>query len=370
MKKLVLLFVIMMQMLQPTLANAESKRMLLDITDVQGLRKNQLIGYGLVVGLDGSGDKSQVQFTTQSMVNMLQQFGVKLGGKGNPKLKNVAAVMVTADMISQAGKGQSINITVSSIGDAKSLRGGTLLLTPLRGMDGEVYATGQGNLVVGGIKASGGSGSSVTVNTPTVGIIPNGGTIEKEIRTNFIGERSVTLNLKDPNFKTARNIELAINAIFGRDVAQAQGQHRVIVAAPGDARQRVTFMSMLEDIEVKLGRVKPKIVFNSRTGTVVMGANVRVRKAAVSHGNLTVTINERSNVSQPNAFSNGNTTVTPDSSIYVQKGDNPMFIVPEGTSLDVIVRAINSLGASPDDLMSILQALDQAGALEAELVVI
>ena len=370
MKKLILLSVLLCSTLLSVGVSAAYQRMLLDITDIQGLRKNQLIGYGLVVGLDGSGDKSQVKFTTQSMVNMLQQFGVKLGDKGNPKLKNVAAVMITAEVASQAGKGQTINITVSSIGDAKSLRGGTLLLTPLRGMDGEIYATAQGNLVVGGIKASGGSGSSVTVNTPTVGMIPNGGTIEKEIQTNFISAKEVVLNLKTPNFKTARNIELAINAIFGDGVAQAQGQHRVTVAAPVDARQRVTFMSMLEEIEIELGRVKPRIVFNSRTGTVVMGANVKVRKAAVSHGNLTVTINERSNVSQPNAFSNGNTAITPESSIYIQKGDNPMFIVPEGTSLEVIVRAINSLGASPDDLMSILQALDQAGALEAELVVI
>ncbi|WP_420794609.1 flagellar basal body P-ring protein FlgI [Thalassomonas viridans] len=344
--------------------------MLLDITDIQGLRKNQLVGYGLVVGLDGTGDKNQVKFTSQSMVNMLQQFGVTLDGRTDPKLKNVAAVTVTADIMPQAGKGQLVNVTVSSIGDAKSLRGGTLLLTPLKGIDGQIYATAQGNLVVGGIKAQGTSGSSITVNTPTTGTIPNGAVIEREIQSDFIEQKDVILNLKRPNFKTARNIEVAINELFGPDVARAQGQHRVAVAAPTDARQRVTFMSMLEEIEVELGRTKQRVVFNSRTGTVVMGANVKVRKAAVSHGNLTVTITESSNVSQPNAFGQGNTVTTPESSIYIEKGENPMFVWPEGTSLDVIVKAINSLGAAPDDLMSILQSLHEAGSLEAELVVI
>ncbi len=370
MKKLISLSLLLMSLLFPAVSSATSTRMLLDITDIQGLRKNSLVGYGLVVGLDGTGDKSQVQFTSQSMTNMLQQFGVQLGDRANPKLKNVAAVTVTAELMPQAGKGQSINVTVSSIGDAKSLRGGTLLLTPLKGLDGQVYATAQGNLVVGGIKATGASGSSVTVNTPTVGMIPSGGVVEKEIRTNFISQKEVVLNLKQPNFRTARNIEVAINTLFGPNVAEAQGRHRVTVAAPTDPRQRVTFMSMLEDIQIETGRVKPRVVFNSRTGTVVMGANVKVRKAAVSHGNLTVTIAETSNVSQPNAFGGGKTAVTPESAIYVDKGTNPMFVWPEGTSLEVIVRAINSLGASPDDLMSILQALDRAGALEAELVVI
>jgi len=355
---------------QVNIVHAKPARMLLDITDVQGLRKNQLVGYGLVVGLDGTGDKSQVKFTSQSMVNMLQQFGVTLDGRTDPKLKNVAAVTVTADILPQAGKGQLVNVTVSSIGDAKSLRGGTLLLTPLKGIDGQIYATAQGNLVVGGIKAQGNSGSSITVNTPTTGTIPNGAVIEREIQSDFIEQKDVILNLKRPNFKTARNIEVAINDLFGPDVARAQGQHRVAVAAPTDARQRVTFMSMLEEIEVELGRTKQRVVFNSRTGTVVMGANVKVRKAAVSHGNLTVTITESSNVSQPNAFGQGNTVTTPESSIYIEKGENPMFVWPEGTSLDVIVKAINSLGAAPDDLMSILQSLHEAGSLEAELVVI
>lgn len=365
-----LVFSSLLLLSQVKVAHAKSTRMLLDITDIQGLRKNQLVGYGLVVGLDGTGDKNQVRFTSQSMVNMLQQFGVTLDDRTNPKLKNVAAVTVTADIMPQAGKGQLVNVTVSSIGDAKSLRGGTLLLTPLKGLDGQIYATAQGNLVVGGIKAQGTSGSSITVNTPTTGTIPNGAIVEQEIGSDFIEQKDVILNLKRPNFKTARNIEVAINDLFGPDVARAQGRHRIAVAAPTDARQRVTFMSMLEEIEVELGRTKQRVVFNSRTGTVVMGANVKVRKAAVSHGNLTVTIVESSNVSQPNAFGQGNTVTTPESSIYIEKGENPMFVWPEGTSLDVIVKAINSLGAAPDDLMSILQSLHEAGSLEAELVVI
>ncbi|WP_440875223.1 flagellar basal body P-ring protein FlgI [Thalassotalea sp. PLHSN55] len=351
-------------------AFASGQRMLLDIADVQGLRKNQLVGYGLVVGLDGSGDKRQVLFTNQSMVNMLQQFGVQLGERANPNLKNVAAVTVTADILPQAGKGQLINVTVSSIGDAKSLRGGTLLLTPLKGMDGQVYATAQGNVVVGGMKATGATGSSVTVNTPTAGNIPNGGIVEREISSDFLEQDNIILNLKKPNFKTARNIEVAINRLFGSDVAFAKGQHRVEVAAPLDVRQRVTFMSMLEEISIEMGRERPRIVFNSRTGTVVMGANIKVHKAAVSHGNLTITINENFQVSQPGAFANGETVVTPESDIYVEQATNPMFVWPPGTTLDVIVKAVNSLGASPDDLMAILQALDEAGSLEAELVVI
>lgn len=349
---------------------ATGSRMLLDITDVQGLRKNQLVGYGLVVGLDGSGDKRQVLFTNQSMVNMLQQFGVQLGERAKPNLKNVAAVIVTADLLPQAGKGQMFNVTISSIGDAKSLRGGTLLLTPLKGIDGQVYATAQGNVVVSGMKATGNSGSSVTVNTPTAGLIPNGGIVEREISSDFLEQKNIILNLKNPNFKTARNIELAINAIFGPDVAAAKGQHRVHVSAPLNTRQRVTFMSMLEEISIETGRVRPRIVFNSRTGTVVMGADIKVKQSAVSHGNLTITISERSNVSQPNAFAQGRTAITPESDIYVEQANNSMFVWPEGTSLAVIVKAVNSLGASSDDLMAILQALNEAGALEAELVVI
>ena len=344
-------------------------RPLLDIADVQGIRENQLVGYGLVVGLSGSGDRSQVKFTGQSMANMLKQFGVQLPENLDPKLKNVAAVSVQATIPALSGKGQTIDVTVTSIGDAKSLRGGSLLLTPLRGIDGEVYAVAQGNLVVGGIKAEGQSGSSVTVNVPTAGIIPNGGIVEREVPTTFNDKSDVVLNLKEPNFKTARNVERAINNRLG-DVARAVSPGKVTMRAPKDPSQRIAFMALLEDVQIDMGRERPKVVFNSRTGTVVLGQDVKVHKAAVSHGNLTVTITEQKNVSQPNAFAGGQTTVTSQSNVNVARDTNNMFVWPEGTSLEVIVRAINSLGATPDDVMAILQALNEADALEGELIVI
>lgn len=350
-------------------AAAPAKRALLDIADVQGMRANQLVGYGLVVGLSGTGDKSQVKFTGQSMANMLKQFGVQLPDDIDPKLKNVAAVSVQANLPALAGKGQMVDVTVTSIGDAKSLRGGSLLLTPLRGIDGEVYAVAQGNLVVAGVKAEGQSGSSVTINVPTAGIIPNGAIIEREVASNLAEKPEVTLNLHQPNFKTARNVEREINRQLG-PVARAVSAGRIQVAAPKDESQRISFMALLQDIQVDMGKERPRVVFNSRTGTVVMGQGVKVHKAAVSHGSLTVTIGESQTVSQPNAFSNGQTTTTPNSKIQVDRERNNMFVWPDGTSLEVIVKAVNSLGATPDDVMAILQALDEAGALEGELVVI
>ncbi|MBY5920023.1 flagellar basal body P-ring protein FlgI [Ferrimonas balearica] len=358
-------FVLSLLLLGPVQA-----RPLMDIVDVQGVRENQLVGYGLVVGLDGTGDKSQVRFTSQSVVNMLKQFGVQLDDRIDPKLKNVAAVAVHATVPPLASPGQTVNVTVSSIGDAKSLRGGTLLMTPLHGVDGEVYAVAQGNLVVGGITAEGRNGSSVTINTPTVGLIPSGGILEADIPSTFSELPDIVLNLRQPSFKTARNIERSVNDLFGPDVARAQDHAKVLVQAPMDPRQRVTFMSMLEELQVEVGRQRPRVVFNSRTGTVVIGQEVRVQRAAVSHGNLTVTITERQQVSQPNAFGGGDTTVIQDSQIDISQGSANMFVWPEGTSLDEIVRAVNSLGAAPTDLMAILQALDEAGALDAELVVI
>jgi len=349
---------------------ATHSRRLMDIVDVQGVRDNQLVGYGLVVGLAGTGDRSQVKFTEQSMTNMLKQFGVQLPERIDPKLKNVAAVSVHATMPPMAGRGQKIDVTISSIGDAKSLRGGSLLLTTLRGVDGEVYAVAQGNLVIGGLAANGQSGSSVTVNTPTAGIIPAGATVEREIPSSFADKPEISLNLVQANFKTARNVEQAINQRFGAGTASAVSPSRVQVKAPQDGNARVTFMALLDDVQVDMGRERAKVVFNSRTGTVVLGQDVRVAKAAVSHGGLTVSITENQDVSQPNAFSGGQTAVTPSSNVKVKQGRNNMMVMPAGTSLEVIVRAINSLGATPDDVMSILQALHEAGALDAELVVI
>lgn len=341
-----------------------------NVVDIQGVRGNQLVGYSLVVGLDGTGDKNQVKFTSQSVTNMLRQFGVQLPTKIDPKVKNVAAVAISATLPPGYARGQTIDVTVSSIGDAKSLRGGTLLLTQLRGADGEVYALAQGNVVVGGVKAEGNSGSSVTINTPTVGRVPNGGSVEREIPSDFQQNNQVILNLKRPSFKTANSVAVALNNAFGSGTATAQSATNVVVNAPQSAGERVAFMSMLEDVQINAGKQPPRVVFNARTGTVVIGDGVVVHAAAVSHGNLTVTIRESSNVSQPGAFSQGQTVVTPESDVSVNRGRGQMVTVAAGTSLRSIVNTLNSLGAAPDDTMAILQALHEAGALDAELVVI
>ncbi len=351
-------------------ARAEVEIPIMDLVDVQGIRSNQLVGYGLVVGLDGQGDRNQVKFTAQSIINMLRQFGVQIDDASNPKLRNVASVSVTATVDPMAGPGQTLDIVVSSIGDAKSLRGGTLLLTPLRGVDGEVYAVAQGNLVIGGVSAEGRSGSKVAINTPTSGRIPNGATLEREIPSDFNSRDNITLNLRKPSFTTAKNITREINAMFGPEVAVAISKGRIDMRAPKDSQQRVTMMSMLEEMSVVEGRKPARIVFNSRTGTVVVGQNVKVSEAAVSHGNLTVTISESQRVSQPNAFADGDTVVVDQSKVDISEEQAQMVIWPPGTELNTIVNAVNSLGATPTDLMSILQALHEAGALNAELVVI
>lgn len=368
--KYFLLVCISIMGLIPQLSYAAKTRPLLDIVDVLGVRDNQLVGYGLVVGLPGSGDKAQIKFAGQSLSNMLKQFGVSVDENSLPKSKNIAAVAVHATLPPMGSPGQLIDVTVNSLGDAKSLHGGSLMLTPLKGVDGKVYALAQGNLVVGGVNASGKSGSSVTVNVPTSGLIPNGAIIERNVMDILEVQPEVVLNLKSPNYQTARNVVRAINKVFGPEVASAENWGRLIVSAPSDANSRNTFMSMLQDIVVEEGTVRPKIIFNSRTGTVVMNDMVKVHKAAVNHGNLTITISEQESVSQPGAFSNGQTTKTQASDISVDQQQKNMLLWPEGTSLDEIVKAVNALGATPAELMSILIALDNAGALEAELLVI
>jgi len=344
---------------------------LMNIVDIRGIRSNEIVGYGLVVGLDGSGDKSQVKFTSQSVTNMIKQFGVQLDGGSNPKIKNVAAVSVTATIGPMLGEGQAIDVIVSSLGDATSLRGGTLILTPLHGVDGEVYAVAQGNVTVGGISAEGEDGSSITVNIPTVGRIPNGAVLEMEVPNTFNESSVITLNLRKPNFTTAKNISQSINKIFGGDIAEPVNFASVEVAAPMDRTQRVSFMSMLEDIDIEQGRDKARVIFNSRTGSVVINKAVRISEVAVSHAGITISIQEDSQVSQANALANGgNTEVVQDSTINIHKGDPKMMVWPEGVDLRTIVNAVNQLGASVDDLMQILQALDAAGALNAELIVI
>ncbi|MDZ4261166.1 MAG: flagellar basal body P-ring protein FlgI [Pseudomonadota bacterium] len=343
---------------------------LMDLVDIEGIRANQLVGYGLVVGLDGTGDKNQVKFTGQSAVNLVKQFGINLPPNIDPKLKNAAAVMVTASIPPSYGPGQTIDVTVSSLGDAKSLRGGQLLLTPLLGVDGETYALAQGGLIVGGLNAQGASGSSVAINTSNTGLIPNGATVERIIASDFNERKDIMLNIREPSFQTATKVVNAINAKFGSTIATALNGTQISLQAPLAANQRTSFVAMLEMLEVDTGRLRPKVVFNSRTGTVVVGEGVRVKAAAVSHGSLTVTINESSQVSQPGAFSRGQTAVTPQSDIAVDQEANAMFKWPEGANLDSIISTVNSLGATPDDVMSILQALEKAGALNAELIVI
>ncbi|WP_150301501.1 flagellar basal body P-ring protein FlgI [Pseudomonas profundi] len=342
---------------------------LMDLVDVEGIRGNQLLGYGLVVGLDGTGDRDQVEFTGQSMTNMLQDFGVTLPPNANPKLKNAAAVTVTAVVPPSYSPGQTINVTVSSLGDAKSLRGGLLLMTPLHGIDGEVYAIAQGDLVVGGLNASGASGSSVSVNSSNTGLIPSGATIERMIPSDFSERPEVMLNLRKPSFQTVARIVEGIDKVFGKHTATALNATKVSVRAPLTSTQRMSFMAMLEGLQIEEGRVRPKVVFNSRTGTVVVGKEVRVSAAAVAHGSLTVTVSENPQVSQPGAFSGGQTAVVPGTDIEVLQEANPMFEWPEGASLEAIISTVNSLGATPDDVMSILQSLERAGALNAELIV-
>jgi flagellar P-ring protein FlgI len=342
-----------------------------DIATVAGVRANQLVGYGLIVGLDGTGDQtSQAPFTIQSIINMLAKFGVTIPPNTNPQLKNVAAVTIHAELPPFSKTGQTIDVTVSSIGNAGSLRGGSLLMTPLRGLDGEVYAFAQGSLVVSGFGVNGKDGSRVSVNVPSSGRIPNGAIVEREVPTSFAGTAFLVLNLNTPDFTTAARLAEGINKTLGSGTAQALDEVSIKVAAPADANQRIAYISQIEGLEIEPGEAPARVIVNSRTGTVVISAHVRVMPAAVAHGSLSVTITERQDVSQPNAFSNGETVVTPRSSLDVQQGESRMFVFKAGVNLDEIVRAVNQVGAAPGDLVAILEALKEAGALRAELIVI
>lgn len=344
-----------------------------DLASVAGVRNNQLVGYGLVVGLNGTGDQTtQAPFTVQGIVNMLTQFGVTVPSGVRMQLKNVAAVTIHAELPPFAKPGQRIDITIASIGNAKSLRGGSLLMAPLRGADGNVYALAQGNLVVGGFGASGNDGSSVTVNIPSAGRIPNGATVERAVPNDFLTQETIVLNLNVPDFTTSNRLAAQINATMGEGTAQSLDAVSVAVRAPLDASHRTAFVAALESLEVEPGEIQARVIVNSRTGTVVIGSNVRVTPAAVSHGSLVVTISERPFVSQPVApfSSSGETIALPDSDVSITQEDASMFLFEPGTSLDEIVQAVNRVGAAPGDLVAILEALKQAGALRAELVVI
>ncbi|WP_374320696.1 flagellar basal body P-ring protein FlgI [Pseudoxanthomonas kaohsiungensis] len=357
-------------LLAAALAPAHAER-IKDLAQVGGVRGNALVGYGLVVGLDNSGDRtSQAPFTVQSLKNMLGELGVNVPANVNPQLKNVAAVAIHAELPPFAKPGQTIDITVSSIGNAVSLRGGSLLMAPLKGADGQVYAIAQGNLVVGGFGAQGKDGSRVSVNIPSVGRVPNGATVERAVPSALDGGGDITLNLHRNDFTTVSRMVDALNNAFGAGAARAVDGVTVSVAAPADPGARIGFLARVENLELTPGSAPAKVIVNARTGTVVIGSQVRVMPAAVAHGALTVTIAESVDVSQPNAFGGGQTVVAPSSTVSTSQEGSRMFKFEGGTTLDEIVRAVNEVGAAPGDLIAILEALRQAGALRAELEVI
>lgn len=340
-----------------------------DIASVEGVRNNQLVGYGLVVGLAGTGEKNN-KFTEQTFRSMLNNFGIKVDESTSLKIKDVSPVAIHATLPPFAKRGQTIDVTVSAIGEATSLRGGTLLQTMLRGIDGNVYAIAQGSLVVGGLGVEGADGSKVTINTPTVGRIANGATVEREVPNSFSSSDTIVFNLDRPDFTSAKNMADAINDLYGSGSAVATDAVSVRVAAPRNPAKRVEFLSTLENLEVDQGEDKARIVVNSRTGTIVIGSNVKLKPVAVTHGGLTVTVSEDPQVSQPNSFSQGQTAVIPNSQITVDQKQGKMFKFDSGASLDDLVRAVNQVGLAPGDLMSVLEALDQAGAIDGELEII
>ncbi|TLN00695.1 flagellar basal body P-ring protein FlgI [bacterium] len=344
-----------------------------DLANVQGVRNNQLVGYGLVVGLDGSGDQTtQTPFTVQSIINMLSQLGVTLPPGQSLQLRNVAAVMVTSNLPAFAKPGQQIDVTVSSMGNAKSLRGGTLVMTPLKGADGNVYAMAQGNVVVGGAGASAG-GSSAQINHLSAGRIAGGATVEREVPTAVGQGPYVHYELNTTDFGTAQRMVEVINREMGREygpVAQALDGRVVQIRAPENPSARVAFLGRLENLDVQPQKLPAKVIVNSRTGSVVMNQSVMVDACAVAHGNLNVTVGNQANVSQPNALSGGQTTVTNQADIQIKQDAGALQNVKASANLADVVKALNALGANPQDLLAILQAMKAAGALRAELEVI
>jgi flagellar P-ring protein precursor FlgI len=341
-----------------------------DIADIKGVRQNQLVGYGLVVGLNGTGDSDDTIFMIQSFASMLERMGVTVQ-PDEVEVENVAAVMVTANLPAFSHSGSRIDVLVSSIGDAKNLQGGTLLFTPLKGADGQVYAVAQGPVSTGGFAAGSESGSGVQKNHPTAGRVVNGAIIEKEIATNFNQRQSLTLNLHRADFTTASRVAQAINIAFYEQIARTHDAGTIEVRVPEKYRgDTVALVTMIERLGVTPDIVS-KVVINERTGTVIMGENVRISTIAIAHGNLSIEIKEDQNVSQPLPFSRGGqTVVTPESQVLVQEGNNPIFLVESGVSIGEVVKALNALGVTPRDLISIFQALKAAGALQAELEII
>lgn len=340
-----------------------------DLGAFEGLRANQLTGYGIVVGLAGTGDDS-LEYATQGMKGAISRFGLTLPAGINPALKNAAAVMVTAELPPFAKPGQRMDVTISAIGKAKSLRGGTLVMAPLYGADGNIYAMAQGNLVVGGLGVDAADGSKLSVNIPSAGRIDGGATVERAVDTGFATSEGLTFNLAQPDLTNARLVADAINRLAGNGTARAMDGVSIAIRAPAGAEARLRMMSAIENLLVSPAEAPARVVVNSRTGTVVINGAVRVAPAAVTHGKLTVRVDENPTVVQPAPFSKGETAMEPSSDIAVEEQRSPMVLVKRGAALSDIVNTVNKLGVSPGDLVAILQALKQAGALQAELVIL
>lgn len=340
-----------------------------DIARFSGVRANALTGYGIVVGLTGTGDQN-LEFTIQSLKSAAARLGVLLPPGVNPQLRNAAAVIVTAELPPFAKPGQRLDVTVAALGQAKSLRGGTLLLTALQGPDGEIYALAQGSLAVGGFGAEGRDGSRIVVGTPATGRVPAGGIIERAVASPFTGNGPLFLDLNEPDFSAAKSVADAINASFGGEAARAEDGIRIAITAPDAPAARIALAARVEALDVTLQPPAAKVIVNARTGTVVISGEVRILPAAVAHGNLTVRVTENQQASQPGPFSRGQTTVTQQSTVEAGEAQSRMNIFAPGAKLGEIVDAVNALGAAPGDLVAILEALKAAGALRAELVVI
>ena len=359
-----------------------------DLTDVAGVRSNQLLGFGIVSGLSGTGDGKDLPITAQALKTLLSGMGVSVDGpvtdfdlgdqmatlaaqnaKKEVKVENLASVMVTAEIPPFAKPGQRIDVSVSAIGVAESLRGGTLIMTQLRGIDGETYAVAQGALTVSGVSADA-AGSSIQIGVPTAGRIPNGATVERMVESPFGSAEHIVLNIREADFSTATAITQAVNVAFGDGTAKALDGVSVAITAPADSSQRVSFLSMIENLDVSPGEAAARVVINSRTGTVVINRNVRVTAAAVTHGTISVSISATNEVSQPGPFAEGETVGVQNADIEITEGNNPMFLFQPGVDLREIVDAVNQVGASPSSLIAILEVLKTSGSLRAELVVI
>lgn len=354
-----------------SLAAPESRaERLKDLAGIQGVRQNQLIGYGLVVGLDGSGDQTtQTPFTVQSIISMMQQLGVSIPVGTSLQLKNVAAVMVTTSLPPFAQPGQTLDVTVSSIGNAKSLRGGTLLMTPLKGADNQIYGMAQGNVLVGGVGASA-NGSKAQINHLSVGKISSGATVERSVASALGNGNMIQLELNTSDFSTASRVVEAINKRFGVDTAAAVDGRVIQVKAPVNNDQRVTFLGALENIDVTPAQTAAKVILNARTGSIVMNQAVTLDTCAISHGNLSIVINTDNAISQPNALAGGQTAATANSTVSIAKDAGQLMVLKAGASLSDVVKALNSIGATPQDLLAILQAMKASGALHADLEII